>query len=600
MPVLPVELQPVFERFERSDAALADHEVSRAIQAAVDERKKAGEPISDEMQAEAMAFDFCEDYKDNRTGWGTYYGPQMIVPCDGGHREWPSIRAVSGATLEYWGRRSAEAVHPVLRARYADLVWDLSPKVSSKRADIAYAHTAIDSFAAAIAGGQYQHRSEAVTYADRALSMAVSLNDMPRIAAMRDAILALDAAEAPDEDGAGIAFDLLIGNKKVLLPSEMLGKLIDGQERILLRAVENAEKEAGFPFSVDRAAERLAVYYRSRQKDAEVKRVGGMWARAKMAMAMRAAPMLGAAWLRGVHAKLIDFGCADAAEAVAVLLRDLAKKSMDQMVEHTEKIEVPKKEIDDWTEKMLRGELAEVLIRVVGEFIPDSDQIETQVKELAKTAPLTSLLSITQVDADGRQVAEVGSVENDLEGRVVQHMGQNLQFEGPFLHHLVQQLIARHKVTANLLLDEISKSPLFEDGRKPVVRRGLEACLAGDHVAAAHLLIPQIEHALRLLCVGAGGSAYKASRRVGGLQLKTFGDLLVDDGVVRVLTEQITLYLKVLFTDPRGWNLRNDLLHGIMNPDQLGWGSTERILHVILLLGSLRADTREPGDRVNT
>jgi hypothetical protein len=57
-----------------------------------------------------------------------------------------------------------------------------------------------------------------------------------------------------------------------------------------------------------------------------------------------------------------------------------------------------------------------------------------------------------------------------------------------------------------------------------------------------------------------------------------------------VLGDRVTLYLKVVFTDPRGWNLRNDLLHGIMNPDQLGWGSSERILHVILLLGSLRVD----------
>lgn len=26
-----------------------------------------------------MAFDFCEDYQDKDTGWGTYYGPTAVL-----------------------------------------------------------------------------------------------------------------------------------------------------------------------------------------------------------------------------------------------------------------------------------------------------------------------------------------------------------------------------------------------------------------------------------------------------------------------------------------------------------------------------------------
>lgn len=590
MPALPVELQSVFERFD--EKPLARHDVSVAIRSVVDERRKAGEALGVELQAEAMAFDFCEDYQNNH--WGTYYGPQMIAPCEGGYTEWPSIQSVTPPTLHYWIQRSAEARHPVLKARYADLVWDLSFKINGKRASIACAHTAIDGYTKAIASSQYQHQGEAVTCAKRALALALTLGDKARIEAIRDAILALDAAQSPDNGGAGIAFDLLIGKKHLLLPADTSARIIGGEERALAHGVENAEKEEGFPFSVDRTAARLAAHYRSRQKYADVKRVGELWARAKIAMAKRAAPMLGAAWLRDVQAKLNEFGCTDEAEAVSLALRDLGKKSMEQMVEHTDRIEIPKKELDDWTDAMLAGELEDVLARLVNWFIPDPDEIEKEVRELATTAPLMSFLTMSQVDADGRQVAEIGSLNDDLEGRVIQHMGNNLRHWGPFLHHLVPQMLTRHKITAETLLEEVSKSPLFEKNRASIVRRGLVACLTGDHVVAAHILIPQIEHALRLLAVGTGGSAYKPNRRSAGIQLKTFGDLLSDEGAVRVLGERGTLYLRVLFTDPRGWNLRNDLLHGIINPDQLGWGSTERVLHVILLLGSLRADAKEP------
>jgi len=589
-----MELQPIFERIEQNPAPLADYGVSAEINTVVEQRKSAGDAITIEMQAEAMAFDFCEDYEHDQTGWGTYYGPQTVVQREGRNVEWPSIQAVKPATLQYWQQRSEEAKHPVLKARYADLVWDLSPKVTSKRADIACVHTAIDSYAQAIAGGKYKDRNEAVTYADRALKLAVALHDETRIEAVRDAILTLDAAEAPDDEGGGIAFDLLVGNKKVLSSEQTLAKIISGQEHILSRSVQSAENEGGFPFSVDRTAERLAAYYRSGQKYDDVKRVGGLWARAKIAMANRAAPILGAEWLRDVFAKLKDFGCHHAAEAVSVVLRDLGKKLMGQMVEYTETIEIPKKEMDDSIDAILQGELADVLRRVVQTFVPDPDRIEKQVKELAKTTPLTSFLSISQVDADGRQVAQIGSIKDDLDGRVIRQMGQNLQFEAFFLRQLIKELVVRHSITSDNLIEEVSKSPLFEENRKATWRRGLEAYLAGDHLVAAHLLIPQIEHALRLLAVGAGGSAYKLNRRIGGIQLKTFGDLLIDRGVVRVLGGRTTAYLKVVFSDPRGLNLRNDLLHGIMDPQRLDWLATDRILHVILLLGSVRAHPKEP------
>jgi hypothetical protein len=586
MRVLPLELQPVLDEFEKHQTPLAEEDISLVIHQVVDKLRNAGKEIAPEISAEAMAFDFCEDYQDEQTSWGTYYGPQMVASGV----EWPSLQAVTPAMLEYWEQRAKEANHPVLRARYADLAWDLSPTVKGQQANIRCARTAIDSYADAVEGELYEHRHNAIYWMDRSLVLAVSLNDKLRIEHLRDVILNLDATEAPDDDGAGIAFDLLANNKKVQLSEEILENIVAGQEQILARGVKNSEEEMGFPFSVDRAAERLATHYRRQNKHDQVKRVLGLYARAKIAMAKRAAPILGAAWLRDVHEKLVDFGCPDEAEVVAVVLRDLGKKSTDQMIQHTEEIKISKKDVDEWTNAILDGELEDVLRRLVPAFIPDPNAIEKDIKERAKVSSLMAFMPICQVDADGRQVARIGSVNDDIEGRVIQDMGQNLQFEAPFLRHLIQELIVRYKIDANTLLEEIMKSPVFEDRRKETIKRGLEACLSSDHVMAAHLLIPQIEHALRLLAVAAGSSAYKPNRRLGGIQLKTLGDLLRDAGVVRVLGDHVIQYLQVLLTDPRGWNLRNDLFHGILNPDQLGQGSSDRLLHLVILLGSLRAE----------
>jgi hypothetical protein len=50
----------------------------------------------------------------------------MIAIADS---EFPSLSQITRLVLEYWAGRARSAKHPVLRARYADLVWDFREKV---------------------------------------------------------------------------------------------------------------------------------------------------------------------------------------------------------------------------------------------------------------------------------------------------------------------------------------------------------------------------------------------------------------------------------------------------------------------------------------
>ena len=47
-------------------------------------------------------------------------------------------------------------------------------------------------------------------------------------------------------------------------------------------------------------------------------------------------------------------------------------------------------------------------------------------------------------------------------------------------------------------------------------------------------------------------------------------------------------YLKILFTDNRGWNLRNDVCHGMIEPELFTKQSADRVLHALLSLGLVR------------
>ena len=101
---------------------------------------------STELLAELMAFDFCENYPDRSPGWGTYYGPMYTGSSeDGTPIEYPSLTRVDEGILDYWFTRANGSKHPILKARYADLVWDLRRTATDVRPDVSMAHIAIDS-----------------------------------------------------------------------------------------------------------------------------------------------------------------------------------------------------------------------------------------------------------------------------------------------------------------------------------------------------------------------------------------------------------------------------------------------------------------------
>ena len=79
-----------------------------------------------------------------------------------------------------------------------------------------------------------------------------------------------------------------------------------------------------------------------------------------------------------------------------------------------------------------------------------------------------------------------------------------------------------------------------------------------------------------------GGATLRKNRQ-GGLQLRTFDDLLRDKRVEDCFGTDSSFYFRVLLTDQRGWNMRNDVCHGISPVGVFNYSTADRIMHVVLL-----------------
>ena len=103
-----------------------------------------------------------------------------------------------------------------------------------------------------------------------------------------------------------------------------------------------------------------------------------------------------------------------------------------------------------------------------------------------------------------------------------------------------------------------------------------------------HLLIPQIEEAIRNIVEFAGGNVLKPNNNGTSFMLRTLDEILRDPITVSSLGDDLCYYFRILFTDQRGWNMRNNVCHGIVGMETFTHQSADRVLHALLCLGILR------------
>ncbi len=273
MDQLPEEIRRLLDELDRPEQTLSEPNVARQVQtrcgSGLDERPNAA------VRAEIDALLFVVPTGAGEEEEPTYFRPRATGTDESGNpRCFPDRRNVTAAVIEYWRSRCQEARHPILRARYADLVWDLTREATGTPPDVCMARIAIDAYLDAVDRKLVPISLGVEQKAGRALSLALAIKDEPRITRTREVILGLDESEEDDCGFArrGLAFNLLLWKKqKVRLSDVDEGGILARQEALLTAALQVAvtggEPRSGGgagPVLVRFVVLRLAPYYRSR------------------------------------------------------------------------------------------------------------------------------------------------------------------------------------------------------------------------------------------------------------------------------------------------------------------------------------------------
>lgn len=213
------------------------------------------------------------------------------------------------------------------------------------------------------------------------------------------------------------------------------------------------------------------------------------------------------------------------------------------------------------------------MVRSLVSVLPRRKSVESSVREEARKYPLRSFAAGTICSSDGRTQAKVPSMPEDPAGflwsetcsRTVQMLHLSAEAAVVPAREVVWE---EHRPSRGEISALLRHSPFVPPSRVDLFAEGFYCGFLGRDYFGAHILLPQVEHSLRVLAEKAGGltSSLKQDMVQDAHSLNTL--LEENSTVASSLGEDLLLNLRALLTERSGSNFRNELLHGLCQPSE--------------------------------
>lgn len=564
--------------------------------------------ISNELINELIAFQLTEYSDSEMSPWWLNFWPLSTWQNeDGTSFESPSKTQITKDALLYWISRIEKVQHPILRIRYMLLELSFSESILWVDVPNDKIQNFIDELLLAINNGFYKYEIQVFDRLNFLLNLSIEIRDTKRVQIIKEAIIQFESIHWVDESTWlwWKAFDFLIQKKNIKLSKEEEELIIHGLEQRLNRfSTWSTSKWINIWWSLH-AWNRLMGYYKSRAKNEEIRSV--------LERIEKTFRLHFATWISAMEkVNLLDQLCLLYANNNFIkdserILKEKEDAEPDipnemQTISHT--YEITQKDINDYLTWMFLWDKQEVLQRIVQHFIPNKQKTKESVLELSKQSPLLYLIWKHIIDEKWRQIASIGWVNDDLDGHLVSHTAEIINYNSPFLDLVMNEITGlnrwffkrmlyrlqsrfQKRLLKNDIIKFILRSVIIEDGRKDLIVKSIDHYFAWNYEEFIHLSIPQIEEAIRVLLKINGGVVSKKSRD-DSYKLKNIDELFRDKIIQDALWEDLSLYFKAILSDPRWWNLRNHLSHWISNPKVFSSFSAHRVLHILLCLWLIR------------
>lgn len=203
--------------------------------------------------------------------------------------------------------------------------------------------------------------------------------------------------------------------------------------------------------------------------------------------------------------------------------------------------------------------------------IPERERVKDQV--LNRTGILHTIFPAAILGKGGKLIAKSRPVKKHDgtidEGALKDNMERTAAMEMDYFAQILvrntfEYIRSRFVIEESDVKKIVDVSCAIPEGRKESYTKGLMFGFSGDFLTALSILIPQIENAVRYLAVECGEPVYNMNEE-GIEEVKPMHAVLELEGVKESLDEDLIFALNTIFCSKFGFNMRNNVAHGMLD-----------------------------------
>lgn len=551
--------------------------------------------IEDTTQYEYLAFCMVEDAGEDC--WGTYYGP-YVKNQNKDTGEWhfvPDNNLITPETINYWEKRASVVSNPMLKMRYTGLVLDFKEQVTGIKPDFKSIRRA--NIIAAISVAKDPQESFAyddLGYSLHAIEMAKRIKDKELMKQAATAFVACYKHLSSDQSFIPFQkhFMGMLEQRDVfpdffLWAIDHLVELFNEHETL---AKKEGEKTDSHGHDAKRIAELLSEYYKETNQQALIMPLldratdiirqsfclrGGMWAQGMMEQ------------MQKLYRKHHLYDAADRLYNDILAQADAAKNEMQHF---SQNIPISSDLWNRYWQSVMTGTDENVILGFLLRNLPNIEEAKKSIQNGDIVPFNVSGVQLYTFDSNGIPISNIGKGKNPEEQKLNYSIFMQMKMTAPILNEYISQLKNKGLLTVDKILNDMfDGSPIINEEQRPIVKRGLESFFEEDYLVSCHLLIPQIESAIRQICFLNGGDILRPKNNPEeGNSYKSLEGLLDQQSVSSTLGDEFTRYLKILLTDSNAGNYRNLTTHGLLKAGAFNSTMANRIFHAFLLLSLIK------------
>ena len=284
-------------------------------------------------------------------------------------------------------------------------------------------------------------------------------------------------------------------------------------------------------------------------------------------------------------------GVPDSAARIRELTRRLEgsnRSAGEQMATASAQVTVPTEDMERFYRSFTDLPMADALGLIGDHFLFDRAHEYATYDERAKKFVFSQLASHKLITDYGETMTFSPGTPEFRDYGVFRQAAQGMSFSAVFLREIFSRLRAKG-MDADAVIAYLDKCPIFDAPTRTLIYDGVRRIFAGDHVGAVHILVPRLEATIRSIVAALGLPTTRVNAQ--GSEMLLLKALLNSLRRSNALEDRFVFTIEVALDRP-GWNVRNEVAHGWITPEDCSPTTTDRLLQLVLALGLLRLQAR--------